>query len=142
MVLRAGDTVPEGAPRELVLSRGMSRFMELDLEGGAVLIPLPGDGPRLRACGCRMRRSPERPSPCSPGCSGIIGDLYRSKSQRLSLPWVPETLCRQPPQRRPCSIRIRDFVPTYLDMFENSIAVFASKEYLVLALVSKLKVGA
>jgi hypothetical protein len=48
MVFRAGEAGPDGAFSDVVRSIGMSRFMELDLEGGAVVLPLPGDGARLR----------------------------------------------------------------------------------------------
>jgi hypothetical protein len=47
-VFRAGEAGPEEAPDDAVRVGGMSRFMELDLDGGAVVLPLPGDGPRLR----------------------------------------------------------------------------------------------
>jgi hypothetical protein len=49
------------------------RLSEADREAGAVAPPfsLKSDG-----C-CRIRRKPERPRPCSPACSGIIGDLSK-----------------------------------------------------------------
>lgn len=90
-MFKAGETGPEGALDDAIWSWGISRFIELDLEGGAVLLPLPGDGPRLRFEGnWRIRRRPDSPRPCSPVCSGIMGDLRVKLSQLVST-MVPDT---------------------------------------------------
>lgn len=141
MVFSAGDMGPDGAPSDTVRSKGISRFMELDLEGGAVVLPLPGDGPRLRVGACRMRRSPDRPSPCSPGCSGIIGDLCRDKRQRARDHGSLKHCFDKRPHMdnsMPKNVHRRC---TYFDMLANSIAVLASSEYLLLTFVLTLKVG-
>jgi len=51
------------------------KLKEADLEAGAVVPPFSLN---VEGC-CRIRRKPDRPSPCSPACSGIIGDLYNSQ---------------------------------------------------------------
>jgi hypothetical protein len=145
MVLMAGDTGPDGAPRDTDRSKGMSRFIELDREGGAVVLPpLPGDGPRLRVGACRIRRRPDSPSPCSPGCSGIIGDLC---NRHVSEPWYhdyPTLSSEQEPLLRPissCVCGSEKHTCTYFDMLANSMAVFASSEYRGLTCVLRLKAG-
>jgi hypothetical protein len=57
-----------GGSRDMM---GDAADRETALEEGDIikLSPSRNDG-----C-CRIRRRPERPEPCSPPCSGIIGDL-------------------------------------------------------------------
>jgi hypothetical protein len=47
------------------------RLNDADREGGAVVGPLSLG---VKGC-CLIRRKPDKPKPCSPACSGIIGDL-------------------------------------------------------------------
>jgi hypothetical protein len=143
MVLSAGDAGPDGAFNDTDRSKGMSRFIELDREGGAVVLPpLPGDGPRLSVGACRMRRSPDRPSPCSPGCSGIIGDLCNiSVSISRHHGYVRHSRHKAYFHHVFARSALEDTICTYFDMLANSMAVFASREYRGLICVLRLKAG-
>lgn len=60
--------------------------MDVDSEAEREFGPVEEPSSAFRAeLGCwRIRRSPESPKPCSPACSGIIGDLEMSHVSHLS----------------------------------------------------------
>jgi hypothetical protein len=70
MVLIFGDTAPvvpgicADGRRDMV----GDKLKEADRERGAL-------GGALSLGCCLIRRRPDKPKPCSPACSGIIGDL-------------------------------------------------------------------
>jgi hypothetical protein len=71
-----GETPTMGIVADGRLETSGDKVKEADLEAGAVVI-LWSRG--VDGC-CLIRRSPERPSPCSPPCSGIMGDLLKVRT--------------------------------------------------------------